>query len=115
MNSDCPLNGPLSIGVAATTPGVARVEKCVVRKMGYDFFVDMHVEVDPKMTVQRAHEIAHIVKDTVRRELPAVHDVLVHIEPAGEQSGVRSAALVAHVSKRGASATESSSSSSSSS
>ena len=54
--------------------------------MGYDFFVDMHVEVDPQMTVQRAHEIAHVVKDTVRRELPAVHDVLVHIEPAGQKS-----------------------------
>src|SRR5207249_2502267 len=72
--------------IAATTPGVARVEKCVVRKMGYDFFVDMHVEVDPKMTVQRAHEIAHVVKDTVRGELPVVHDVLVHIEPAGQKS-----------------------------
>ena len=94
---------------------VARVEKCIVRKMGYHFFVDMHVEVDPQMTVQHAHEIAHVVKDLVRGELPAVRDVLVHIEPAGAQSGVRSAALVAHVSKRGASATESSSSPSSSS
>jgi len=37
------------------------------------------------MTVQRAHEIAHDVKDKVRRELPAVHDVLVHIEPAGQK------------------------------
>jgi len=101
--------------IAATTPGVARVEKCIVRKMGYHFFVDMHVEVDPQMTVQHAHEIAHVVKDLVRGELPTVRDVLVHIEPAGEQSGVRSAALVAHVSKRGASATESSSSPSSSS
>ena len=75
--------------IATTTPGVARVEKCVVRKMGYHFFVDMHVEVDPQMTVQRAHEIAHIVKDTVRGELTAVHDVLVHIEPAGQKAEVR--------------------------
>jgi len=71
--------------IAAATPGVARVEKCLVRKMGYLFFVDMHVEVDPQMTVQRAHQIAHQVKDTIRRELPAVHDVLVHIEPAGQK------------------------------
>jgi len=72
--------------IAAATPGVARVEKCLVRKMGYLFYVDMHVEVDPQMTVQRAHEIAHDVKDEVRRELPAVHDVLVHIEPAGQKT-----------------------------
>jgi cation diffusion facilitator family transporter len=69
-------------GIATATPGVVRVEKCLVRKMGYLYFVDMHVEVDPQMTVQRAHEIAHQVKDKVRLELPSVHDVLVHIEPA---------------------------------
>jgi len=76
--------------VAATIPGVARVEKCVVRKMGYHFFVDMHVEVDPQMTVQRAHEIAHDVKDKVRNALPAVYDVLIHVEPAGQKAQVGS-------------------------
>ena len=67
--------------VAASIPEVGRVEKCVVRKMGYHYFVDMHVEVAPEMTVQRAHEIAHLVKDTVRAQIPSVRDVLVHIEP----------------------------------
>ena len=41
----------------------------------------MHVEVDPQMTVLRSHEIAHDVKDTIRGAMPAVSDVLVHIEP----------------------------------
>jgi cation diffusion facilitator family transporter len=68
-------------GIAATVPGVANVEKCFVRKMGYQLFADMHVEVDPQMTVLRSHEIAHQVKDRVRAEIPAVRDVLVHIEP----------------------------------
>jgi len=62
--------------------GVERVEKCFVRKMGYIYFVEMHVEVDPQMTVDRSHQIAHDVKDKVRADLPAVRDVLVHIEPA---------------------------------
>ena len=69
--------------LAETTPGVARVEKCFVRKMGYQFYVDMHVEVDPQMTVLRSHEIAHAVKDKIRDAKPAVSDVLVHIEPLG--------------------------------
>jgi len=68
--------------VAASIPEVDRVEKCVVRKMGYHYFVDMHIEVAPKMTVQRGHEIAHMVKDKVREEIPSVRDVLVHVEPA---------------------------------
>jgi divalent metal cation (Fe/Co/Zn/Cd) transporter len=53
----------------------------MTRKMGYHYFVDMHIEVDPAMTVERAHGIGHVVKDRIRDALPDVHDVLVHIEP----------------------------------
>jgi cation diffusion facilitator family transporter len=67
--------------IAETTKGVDGVEKCMVRQMGHQYYVDMHVEVDPQMTVQRSHEIAHIVKDSVRTRIPRVRDVLVHIEP----------------------------------
>ena len=66
---------------AESVSGVSRVEKCLVRQMGYQYFVDMHVEVDPQMTVLRSHEIAHHVKDQVRETIPRVRDVLVHIEP----------------------------------
>jgi cation diffusion facilitator family transporter len=68
---------------AGATPGVEGIEKCLIRKMGGRYFVDMHVEVDPQMTVDRAHLIAHEVKDRVRAKLPQIQDVLVHIEPAG--------------------------------
>jgi cation diffusion facilitator family transporter len=67
--------------IAATIPGVEHVEKCFVRKMGFRLYADMHVEVNPEMTVVRSHEIAHAVKDKVRAQVPAVSDVLVHIEP----------------------------------
>lgn len=67
--------------VAAGTPGISRVEKCFVRKAGHLYFVEMHVEVDPQMTVLRSHEIAHDVKDKIREAMPNVGDVLVHIEP----------------------------------
>lgn len=73
--------GSIASGIA----GVHRVEKCMVRKVGHHYFVDMHIELDPLMTVQRAHNIAHDVKDLVREKLPAVYDVLVHIEPAGQR------------------------------
>jgi cation diffusion facilitator family transporter len=72
--------------VAESVPGVSRVEKCLVRQMGYQYFVDMHVEVDPQMTVLRSHEIAHGVKDKVRAQVPRVRDVLVHIEPQGQKT-----------------------------
>ena len=66
---------------AGTIPGVGGVEKCFVRKMGYQFFVDMHVEVDPQISVENSHRIGHEVKDKVRAEIPSVRDVLIHIEP----------------------------------
>jgi len=69
--------------IAAQTPEVAGVEKCLVRKSGNEYLVDMHIEVHPEMTVERAHWIAHQVKDEIRRKVPSVRDVLVHIEPAG--------------------------------
>jgi cation diffusion facilitator family transporter len=68
--------------LAEQTSEVARVEKCFVRKSGNEYLVDMHIEVDPEMTVHRAHDVAHAVKDEIRRQVPAVRDVLVHIEPA---------------------------------
>ncbi len=68
--------------LAQQTRGVERVEKCLVRKMGYVYYVDMHLEVDPQMTVVEGHRIAHEVKDKIRGNIPAVRDVLVHIEPA---------------------------------
>jgi cation diffusion facilitator family transporter len=68
---------------AASTSGVERVEKCFARKAGHLYFVEMHVEVDPQMTVLRSHEIAHDVKDKIRETMPEVSDVLVHIEPLG--------------------------------
>ena len=66
---------------AGTIAGVERVEKCFARKMGHLYFVDMHIEVAPAMTVAAGHEISHKVKDRVREKFPAVQDVLVHIEP----------------------------------
>jgi cation diffusion facilitator family transporter len=73
--------------VASHVAGVERVEKCLARKMGYHYYVDMHVQVDPQMTVQRSHEIAHEVKHQVRSRFPRIRDVLVHIEPVPPRSG----------------------------
>jgi cation diffusion facilitator family transporter len=42
-----------SAGLRAPRPAWTSVEKCIVRKVGYQYFVDMHVEVDPQMTVLR--------------------------------------------------------------
>lgn len=68
--------------VAATVPGARGVEKCYARKTGLRYHVDLHLEVDPDMTVRRSHEIAHNVRTRILEKLDWVADVLVHVEPA---------------------------------
>ncbi len=68
---------------AAGVPGVLNVEKCLVRKMGLEFYVDLHVGVDETISVRAGHSIAHEVKDAIRGTDGRIADVLVHVEPAG--------------------------------
>jgi cation diffusion facilitator family transporter len=62
--------------------GVEETEQCRIRKMGLEYYVDLHVKVDGSMSVSEGHGISHRVKDAVREAVPEVADVLVHIEPA---------------------------------
>ena len=66
---------------ALSVRDVAGVEKCFARKTGFKYHVDLHLEVDPEITVRASHEIAARVRDTIRQQLPWVADVLVHVEP----------------------------------
>jgi cation diffusion facilitator family transporter len=68
--------------IAAAVPGVIGIDQCRVRKMGLDYYVDIHVQVDGAMSVRDGHRIAHHVKDALRADETSVADVLVHIEPA---------------------------------
>jgi cation diffusion facilitator family transporter len=67
---------------AASVPGVIEIDKCLVRKMGLEFYVDLHVKVDGKISVREGHHIAHEVKRAIQQTDPRIADVLVHIEPA---------------------------------
>ena len=65
----------------AMSVGVKGVEKCFARKTGLQYHVDLHLEVDPHITVRSSHEIAQRVREKIRDEIPWVADVLVHVEP----------------------------------
>ena len=69
-------------GAALTVPGVRGVEKCYARKTGLQYHVDLHLEVDPEITVRQSHDIATQVRIVIKETLPWVADVLVHVEPA---------------------------------
>jgi len=68
--------------VALRVPGVRGVEKCYARKTGLTYHVDLHLEVDPDLTVRESHNIATEVRVSLKESLEWVADVLVHVEPA---------------------------------
>lgn len=69
---------------ASTVPGARAVEKCYARKTGLRYHVDLHLEVDPDLTVRDSHEIAGAVRTAIRAKVPWVEDVLVHVEPGAK-------------------------------
>ncbi len=62
-------------------PGVLDTEKCYIRKTGMNYHVDLHVIVDGNMSVRSGHDIAHRLKDHLKKSLPQLADVLIHVEP----------------------------------
>lgn len=68
---------------ALAIPGAQRIEKLYARKTGLRWHVDLHLEVDPDITVKQGHDIAERVRNRVRGQIDWVADVLVHVEPVG--------------------------------
>lgn len=68
--------------ISLDVDGVVDTEKCFVRKSGMKFHVELHAKVDADISVKAGHEIAHVLKDRLRNELPELGHVLIHIEPA---------------------------------
>ena len=69
------------IETSLSVDGVIAIDKCFARKMGVQYYVDMHVIVDGNITVYTGHEISHSVKNKLINSFPNISDVLIHIEP----------------------------------
>lgn len=67
--------------ISLTVRGIKGTEKCFVRKAGLIYHIDLHASVDGNLSVTQGHEIAHLLKDTLKRTLPQLGNVLIHIEP----------------------------------
>lgn len=72
--------------IATGIEGVRLVEKVYVRKSGSGYHVDMHLHVDPESPIRVAHALAGKVKSVLMKEIPSVVGVLIHIEPADDDS-----------------------------
>jgi cation diffusion facilitator family transporter len=69
--------------VAVALPGVIDCHAIRSRGASGHVHVDLHIHVDPGMTVAAAHDLTHEVEEAIRRRFSDVSDVIIHTEPAG--------------------------------
>jgi cation diffusion facilitator family transporter len=69
------------VGVVQSVPGVISCRKVRSRGMPGNVFVDLHIQVAPRLTMLKAHALTHQVMEKVRKMVPGVKEVFVHTEP----------------------------------
>lgn len=82
--------------VALDVPGVLGCHTIRTRGTEADVLVDLHVQVDPRISVAAGHRIAEEVEREVCRRFPQVADVIAHLEPHDEYQERKTAAEQRH-------------------
>lgn len=83
MNLPC--DPALIRAVVLDTPGVTGYHNFRCRGKPGEIFADIHIAVDPGLSVAGAHEISEEVEERLRRAVPGLTEVVVHIEPDGSR------------------------------
>jgi cation diffusion facilitator family transporter len=70
------------VQTALSVPGVVSSHR--VRSRGHEgaVYADLHIRVDPAMSTEQAHALAHEVQNRLREKHKDIQDVTVHVEPA---------------------------------
>ncbi len=69
------------------TPGVRDAHDLRLRRMGGAIQADVHVALDPSMTLSEAHRVSEAARTQVLAQLPDVAEIIIHPEPDGHADG----------------------------
>lgn len=69
--------------IALSVPGVIACHQVRSRGQENAAYADLHIQVDPGMSTQEAHSIAHEVQYRLRQHATGIEDVTIHVEPTG--------------------------------
>jgi len=61
--------------------GVKSCHKIRTRGRPDDINVDLHIQLDPDTHLDKAHKISYAIEEAIKKAIPDVSDVLVHLEP----------------------------------
>ena len=67
--------------IAMDVAGVKNVHAIRTRKCGESLYVDLHVVVDPEISVRLGHSISENVEEALLKDGPRILDVVAHLEP----------------------------------
>jgi cation diffusion facilitator family transporter len=67
--------------IACSVDGVSGTHRCHIRKLGFNYYVDLDLLVDGDISVRTGHDLAHTVQARIKEEFPLVNKVFVHVEP----------------------------------
>lgn len=61
--------------------GVKTCHKIRTRGRPDDIHIDLHVQVKKDMHIDEAHKISYMIEEAIKKDIPEVTDVVVHMEP----------------------------------
>ena len=65
--------------------GVRSIHMLRTRRQGHEAMADVHVQVEPWLSVSEGHMIALAVEEQIKRGVPSITDVTVHIDPENDE------------------------------
>lgn len=67
--------------IVSTVSGVKTCHKIRTRGRPDDIYIDLHVLVNPEMRMKEAHKISSAIEEAIKKDIPEITDVVVHMEP----------------------------------
>jgi cation diffusion facilitator family transporter len=71
--------------VAESVDGVLDAHDIKARFYSSKLYAEIHIVVDPEITVRQGHQIAENTRTTICQQIPEVIDIIVHVDPLGEE------------------------------
>ncbi|MFA6832523.1 MAG: cation diffusion facilitator family transporter [Bacteroidaceae bacterium] len=66
-------------------PEISNPHKVRIRKINYLYDIDLDIEVDGHLSVFESHKIAMKLEQEIKKQMPNIYDVLIHVEPLSNQ------------------------------
>ena len=66
--------------IAQQIPAIKSIHRVRTRGDGLYIFLDLHVVLSPDLSLKKAHQISHQLKEKLMREIPQLKDIIVHLE-----------------------------------